>query len=33
VVHAIHMGELRSAYKILVGKPQEKGHLEMEGQY
>jgi hypothetical protein len=24
VEHVVHMGEIRSAYKLLVGKPEEK---------
>jgi hypothetical protein len=26
--HVAHMGEMRKAYNILAGKPEEKSHLE-----
>jgi hypothetical protein len=26
--HVVHMGEIRNAYKVLVGKPERKDHVE-----
>jgi hypothetical protein len=28
--HVAHMGKMRNAYKILVGKPEEKSHMETQ---
>jgi hypothetical protein len=29
--HVAHMGEIRSVYRVLVGKPERKSHLEDPG--
>jgi hypothetical protein len=29
--HVACMGEKRGAYRVLVGKPEERGHLEVPG--
>jgi hypothetical protein len=31
VEHAVHMGEMRNAYKILIGKPKGKRPLRRSG--